>query len=307
MDRFEAMRAFVCVVDTGSFTRAAAHLGLSRASVSALVQQLETHLRVRLLHRTTRRLQLTSEGQAYCPRARELLQALDEVEAGLAGSRQLPCGRLRIDVPTPFAQWLLLPALAGFHARYPDIEIDLGASDRAVDLAGEQVDCVIRSGGLLAPDLVARPLAILPVGLFAAPAYLAAHGSPGDPQALAEAPHWQVRFRWGRQARALPWQLQRDGQVVSVAPRSRLAVDDGTACLAAACAGLGVVLMPRYMAAQALERGQLLPVLEDWQAEPLPLHLAWPGQRPVSARLRVFIDWLLQHPDITAAGVAPAL
>lgn len=306
MDRFEAMRALLCVIDTGSFTKAADHLGMSRANVSALIQQLESHLRVRLLHRTTRRLSLTVEGQAYCLQARGVLHALEMAESSVNMAIGSERGRLRVDVPSPFATALLLPALADFQLKHPQIEIALGVSDRAVDLALAQVDCVVRSDACLSPDLVARTLAVLPMGLYAAPAYLDRCGQPGDPQSLAKPPHWQVCFGFG--ADAVPWQLTRGREAVTVNVRSRLSVDDGNACLEAARAGLGIALMPCYMTADSVAAGTLVPVLVDWQPTPMQLYLAWSGQRPVNARLRAFIDWMLSCPGLgTAAGGNAAL
>ena len=146
MDRFEAMRAFARVVETGSFTRAAHTLQISRTTVTQLVQQLEAHLRLRLLNRTTRRVSVTADGAAYYPRIARLLAELDEVEGGLGDAAAQPRGRLRVDVPGPYARLRLVPALPEFQARYPEIQLDIGVSDREVDVIADNVDCVIRGG-----------------------------------------------------------------------------------------------------------------------------------------------------------------
>lgn len=144
MDRFDAMQAFARVVETGSFTKAAEHLHMSRASATQLVQQLEARLRVKLLNRTTRRVQVTADGAAYYERVLRLLADMDDAETSLSVAATSPRGRLRVDVPSPLARLILMPALPAFHARYPEIQLDMGVSDRRVDLIGENVDCVIR-------------------------------------------------------------------------------------------------------------------------------------------------------------------
>ncbi|CRP92094.1 D-malate degradation protein R [Pseudomonas aeruginosa] len=158
MDRFEAMRAFARVVETGSFTRAAQTLQISRTTATQLVQQLEAHLRLRLLNRTTRRVSVTADGAAYYPRIARLLAELEEVEGGLGDAASQPRGRLRVDVPGPYARLRLVPALPEFQARYPEIQLDIGVSDREVDVIADNVDCVIRGGTPADPALVARPL-----------------------------------------------------------------------------------------------------------------------------------------------------
>lgn len=312
MDRLQAMQTFVTVVQVGSFTRAADRLAMSRAGVTQQVQQLEAHLQVRLLNRTTRKLALTADGQRYYPQALQLLQRLEALESGVSGAVSAVRGRLRVDVPSPFASLLLVPALAEFHDSYPGIELELGVSDRKVDLLDEQVDVVVRGGRLDDQALVCRHLADLPLGLYAAPSYLARHGVPASPQELQQPSQRMVRFGHGKAGSGLPAVFQRDGVQVSVAGSSVLTVDDGNACLAAALAGLGVVLMPRYMAAAHLPGGALVALLTQWQAPVLPLHLAWRQNRHPSRRLRVFIDWLValvarQPPDLALPAASRPL
>ncbi len=204
MDRFEAMRAFACVVEVGSFTKAAEHLHLSKSSVTQLVQQLETRLRVKLLNRTTRRVGLTPDGAVYYERVVRLLADLEEVEASLAGAAAQPRGRLRVDVPSPLARLVLIPALADFHARYPDIQLDMGVSDRVVDLIGEHVDCVIRGGELADQSLVARHIGSLRLRAYAAPSYVQRAGVPRHPQELEDSHHRIVGFLWARTGKVQP-------------------------------------------------------------------------------------------------------
>jgi len=294
MDRFEAMQAFVRVVETGSFTRAAQTLQTSKARVTQLIQQLEAHLRVKLLHRSTRRVAATAEGTAFYERAQRLLAELDDAETSVSAASTTPRGRLRVDVPAPFASLVLLPALVDFQARYPEIQIDLGASDRKVDLIDENVDCVIRGGPLDEPSLRARQLAELSMGVYAAPAYLQRAGVPSAPTALDAGAHVLVGYRGSRLGPPLRPVLQRGDARHEVRGRQALIVDDGNAYLAAGLAGLGVLWLPEYMAHAPRQRSQLIRLFADWQIEPMPLYLAYPQSPHVSRKLRVFIDWIVE-------------
>ncbi|MBS7456851.1 LysR family transcriptional regulator [Coralloluteibacterium stylophorae] len=301
MDRFEAMRVYVRVVETGSFTRAAHTLQLGRTRVTELVQQLEAHLRVRLLNRTTRRMNVTAEGRAYYERAVRLLADLEDAEGSLHRATSALRGRLRIDVPSPFARLLLVPALPGFHALHPEIELHIGVSDREVDLIGDNVDCVIRGGEPSALSLVARPLGVLPFGVHAAPSYLQRHGVPLHPRDLEDGDHRTVGFLRPRTGRTRTLALRRGDEEIEVQGRHVVAIDDGDAYLAAGVAGLGIVCVPDYMAAPHVARGELVALLEGWQAA-MPMHLMFPPNRHVSERLRAFIDWvtalMAAHPDV---------
>ncbi|WP_141057110.1 LysR family transcriptional regulator [Stenotrophomonas rhizophila] len=292
MDRFDAMQAFARVVETGSFTKAAQSLHLSRTTVTQLVQQLEARLRVRLLNRTTRQVNLSADGAAYYERVVRLLADIDDAETSLSGAAATPRGRLRVDVPAPLARLILVPALPSFHARYPEIQLHLGVSDRNVDLIDERVDAVIRGGEITTPSLVARRIGDLQAGLYAAPAYLAQAGTPVDPYDLESSPHHIVGYLRARTATVLPYALRRDDQQRDVHGRYLLAVDDGNAYLAAGVSGLGVLWLPDYMAAAHVANGALVRVLPDWQVAPMPLYVAFPPNRHVSAKLRVFIDWV---------------
>lgn len=294
MDRFDAMQAFVRVVETGSFTRAAETLQLSRTTVTQLVQQLEARLQVRLLHRTTRKVSVTAEGAACHARMVRLLADLDEVESGVAADAAQPRGRLRIDVPSPFARLRLIPALPDFHARYPDIHLDIGVSDREVDVIADNVDCVIRGGVADDPALVARPLPPLQFHFHASPAYLQHHGHPQHPHELDGPQHRTVGLLSTRSGRLRAVIAQRGEERVQVQGRHWLALDDGDACLAAVLAGLGVAALPDYMSAGPVARGELLPVLPGWQLPPMPMHIMFAPNRHMSQRLRVFIDWVVE-------------
>lgn len=292
MDRFDAMQAFARVVETGSFTKAAQTLHMSRTTVTQLVQQLEARLRVRLLNRTTRQVNVTADGAAYYARVLHLLAALDDAETSLSSAASAPRGRLRVDVPTPFARLLLVPALPDFLARYPDIQLDLGVSDRNVDLIDENVDCVIRGGTLTDPALVARRIGDLQAGIHAAPAYLASVGQLRHPQELGDTPHHVIGYLRSRSGQVMPYVMRRGEETITVQGRHRLAVDDGNAYLAAGVAGLGALWLPDYMAAAHIENGTLVRLFPDWHLAPMPLYVAFPPNRHVSAKLRVFIEWV---------------
>lgn len=291
MDRFDAMQAFARVVEAGSFTKAAHTLHMSRTTVTQLVQQLEARLQVKLLHRTTRRVQVTADGAAYYARVVRLLADLEDAETSLSGARAAPRGRLRVDVPSPLARLLLIPALPAFHARYPDIQLDMGVSDRRVDMVGDNVDCVVRGGAMTDPSLVARHVGDLRLRVFAAPGYLQRAGMPAHPQALEDSHHRVVGFLWEHAGRPVPYAMRRGGERLHVRGRYVCAVDDGNAYLAAGLAGLGVVWLPDFMARPHEACGELVPVFEDWALDPMPLYVAYPPNRHVSAKVRVFIDW----------------
>lgn len=293
MDRFDAMQAFARVVETGSFTKAAATLHMSRTSVTQLVQQLEARLRVRLLHRTTRKVNVTADGAAYYERVVRVLADVDDAETSLSGGTQTPRGRLRVDVPSPLARLILVPALPDFHARYPEIQLDLGVSDRMVDIIGQNVDCVVRGGQLTDQSLMHRHIADLELGVYAAPSYLAQAGVPLHPRDLQDTHHRIVGFHWARHGKPAAYAMQRGQERLEVRGRHVLSVDDGNAYLAAGVAGLGVLWLPQYMAHGPLESGELVPLFQDWQLAPLPLYLAFAPHRHVSAKLRVFIDWVV--------------
>src|SRR5690554_2134339 len=184
MDRFDAMQAFARVVETGSFTKAAKSLHLSKTTVTQLVQQLEARLRVKLLNRTTCKVNVTADGAAYYERVVRLLADMEDAETSLSSALTSPRGRLRVDVPSPFASTMLIPALSKFYARYPEIQLHLGVSDRVIDLIDENVDCVVCGGEVTNQSLVARHVGDLPLGVYASPDYLAEMGTPAHPREL---------------------------------------------------------------------------------------------------------------------------
>jgi DNA-binding transcriptional LysR family regulator len=294
MDRFDAMQAFARVVEAGSFTKAAETLHMSKTSVTQLVQQLEARLRVKLLNRTTRKVNLTADGALYYERVLRLLDDLDDAETSLSGASAVPRGRLRVDVPSPLARMILVPALPAFHARYPEIQIDMGVSDRIVDLIGEKVDCVVRGGELTDQSLMARRVGDLQLGVYAAPSYLQRLGTPVHPRELEDSQHRIVGFLWARTGKALPYAMHRNSERIHIQGRYVLAVDDGNAYLAAGLAGMGILWLPDYMSAPHVAQGELVPLFEEWRLDPMPLYVAFPPNRHISIKLRVFIDWVAE-------------
>jgi DNA-binding transcriptional LysR family regulator len=294
MDRFDAMQAFARVVEAGSFTKAAETLHMSKTTVTQLVQQLEARLRVKLLNRTTRKVNVTADGAVYYERVLQLLADMDDAETSLSGAATLPRGRLRVDVPSPLASMILVPALPGFYARYPDIQIDMGVSDRIVDMIDENVDCVVRGGELTDQSLMARRVGDLALGVFAAPSYLARAGTPAHPRELEDANHRIVGFLWARTGKPLPYAMRKHQESLQIKGRYALAVDDGNAYLAAGLAGLGVLWLPTYMSKAFEDRGELVPLFEDWTLDPMPLYVAFPPNRHISLKLRVFIEWVAE-------------
>ena len=294
MDRFDAMRAFVRVVEAGSFTKAAETLHMSKTTVTQLIQQLEARLRVKLLHRTTRRLSVTPDGATYYERVIRLLADIDDAETSLSSAAIAPRGRLRVDIPSPLARLIIVPALPDFHARYPDIQLDMGVSDRVVDVISDNVDCVLRGGEIKDQSLIARHVGDLQIGAYVAPSYVERLGIPAHPRELENTDHRIVGFLSPRTNKIYPLVLQQESEHIEIKSRYVLAVDDGNAYLEAGLAGLGVITLPTYMAAAHQATGALLPLFKQWHFNPMPLYLAFPPNRHVSAKLRVFIDWIIE-------------
>lgn len=291
MDRFDCMRAFVRVVEAGSFTKAADTLNMSRATVTQLIQQLEAHLQIKLLNRTTRRVNVTTDGAAYYERVVGLLNELSDIENNLPGASSSPRGVLRVDVPSPFANVILVPALPHFFDRFPDIQLKLGASDRKIDLISENVDCVIRGGEVKEGALIARHIGDLRLGIYAAPSYLDKFGTPLHPTDLLGSNHRIVRYPWSNE---FPYSMYKDGENHGINGQMRVEIDDGNTYLTAGLVGLGVQWLPEYMAKKHLENGALVQLFKDWTFEPMPLYVAYSPNRYASKQLRVFIEWVTQ-------------
>jgi LysR family transcriptional regulator for bpeEF and oprC len=289
MDKLRAMEVFVRVVETGAFTRAAESMDLPKATVATLVQKLEAALGVRLLNRTTRSVSVTPDGEAYYERCIAILGQIRETEEALTGQRSAPRGRLRVEVPTLMARSILVPALPGFFASFPDIQLALSCKERRADLVEDGIDCAIWSGEIEESSLVARRVGFLYYATCAAPAYLAKHGQPAHPDDLRS--HRRVNHLQGG-GRAPDWFFSRGSERVQVSAGGHVAIDDENSYVAAAEAGLGIAQVPAFVLKEAMERGTLDLVLPDWFPEPSPLHVVYPRHRQLSSRVRVFVDWV---------------
>jgi LysR family transcriptional regulator for bpeEF and oprC len=294
MDRILAMQTFVRVVEAGTFTKAADSLAMPKPTVTRLVQTLEAHLQTKLLNRTTRRVTVTADGAAYYDRALRLLSEMEELESSMSRAKANPRGRLRIDVAASVGQLLLIPALPDFYQRYPDIQIDLGVSDRPVDLIGENVDCVLRGGELTDQSLVARRIGEFHTIVCASPDYLERYGVPRHPHELQDGEHTVVNYFSHRTGRVFPFSFRKGSEQIEVQGRHRLSVNDSNANLAAGLAGLGIVRTSTFMAQSHIDAGRLQPLLLDWCSESIPIHVVYPPNRHLSAKLRVFVDWVAE-------------
>jgi LysR family transcriptional regulator, regulator for bpeEF and oprC len=293
MDKLRAMHTFALVAELGSFTKAANALQLPNASVSTLVAQLEAHLQTKLLARTTRRLSLTDDGAAYFDRVQRLLTDVDELETQLRGAHTSPRGRLRVDVPAAAGRHVIASALPSFFAKHPDISIDLGSSDRPVDVVMEGVDCVIRGGTVHDESLVARKLGAFEVITCAGPSYLKQHGTPLTVEDV-QSQHVAVNFFSAKTGKVFAFDFEdAQGGKTSFQLAHQVAANDADTHVALACSGLGLAQLPltRYVN-NLLKEGSLVQVLPQLSAGQLPLYVMYPRNRHLSARLRVFVDWV---------------
>ncbi|KAF1709781.1 LysR family transcriptional regulator [Pseudoxanthomonas kalamensis DSM 18571] len=291
MDLLQSLGIFSRVAEAGSFSRAADALGMATSSVSAAVQRLEQHLGVPLFQRTTRKVRLSSEGEVLYERAAQLLGDAEDVR-GLFRRDRLPSGQLRVEVPARIARTLIAPALPGFLARYPDISLELGSTDRLSNLVEEGIDCVLRVGELNVSGLVARPLGRFAVGTFASPALIERHGMPTDPPTLARLP--VVHFGRIAAGKHENWEYQDDsGQLLSLDLRGSVSVGNAEAYIACCEAGLGMIQVPRYDVAELLALGRLVEiVLPGLHAPSLPVSVLYPPSRRLSRALQAFVEWL---------------
>lgn len=290
MNQLLAMRAFVRVIDAGSFSRASEQLGLPRSTVSKLIGDLEAHLGNKLMHRTTRTVAATTEGLAYHEKSVRLLAELDAMDHAMRGHKRKPRGHLRIDAPASFATSLLIPALPAFQRDYPDITLALGVSDRPANIVGEGVDCVIRAGDIQELSMVGRKLVELRYGTFAAPAYLERAGRPSSPADLDR--HIRLGYFFSASNKPNPLVFERAGERIEI-EASELSTNDGNGLLAMLRAGIGIGQHFTRMVQPACDAGELLPILDAWTRPAMPFHILYPPNRHQNARLTVFVDWLI--------------
>ncbi|TWI69645.1 LysR family transcriptional regulator for bpeEF and oprC [Pseudoduganella lurida] len=309
MNKLQAMEVFVQVVDAGGFSKAADNMQLPKATVSTAIQQLEAALSVKLLHRTTRQVTVTADGAAYYERCLRILADVKDAEESLSRTRLSPAGRLRVDSPTGLASEILIPALPAFFERYPDIQLELGSSDRTVDLIEEGVDCAVRGGALADSNLIARRIGMIHFVTCAAPSYLERYGAPQHPRELER--HRCVNYFSAKTGKVLDWDFTKDGERIQVPMPGVIALNDSNAYVQAGLVGLGVIQMTDYLLLEHVRAGRMVQLLADWQTDPLPVHVVYPQNRHLSAKVRVFVEWVAElfanHPAMRIHRLAPTL
>jgi DNA-binding transcriptional LysR family regulator len=289
MDRIDHLRIFVRIAACGSFSQAAEQLALPRATVSLAMQQLELRLGARLLHRTTRRVGLTPDGETLLDRASALIADMEDIEQQFRPSGRSIVGRLRVDVPSRVARLMMAPALPAFLMHYPQISVELGSSDRMIDLVQEGVDCALRVGDLAPSSLVARAVGAFEMVNCASPEYLQRHGIPVEPSDLPH--HLAVDYVSPTSGRAVPWEWQEGSQTRSCTVPSRIAVNNAETYIACALAGMGLIQVPRFDVREHLQAGELVEVMPQSRPAAMPVNLVHPHRRHPSQRLQVFLSW----------------
>lgn len=290
MDRLFCMQVFVRVVEHQAFNKAAEALGVSRASVTEAVAQLERRLGVRLLNRTTRRVSVTDEGRSYYENCVRILDDIAEAEDGLSGARHEPRGRLRVSVPNSFVYASFFPRLSQFVARYPDLEVEIVFADRAVNLVEEGIDCAVRA--VPVPDdstLIARPISKVKRVTCASPDYLRRHGTPRSVAELAQ--HQCIRFISPSTGRVADWGFERGTEKLSFAPRGNFALTSLEGAVAAAVAGIGIAQVSDVLALRALRAGALQPLLLEWVVAGPSVMVVYPSNRYLTAKVRAFTEF----------------
>lgn len=293
MDRIDTLRAFLRVAATGSFSQAADQLGLPRPSISLAIQQLEARLGVRVFHRTTRKVTLTQDGQALLERASTLVGDMEDLEARFHPHVEGGVvGRLRVDVPSRIARRLIAPALPDLLARHPKLDIELGATDRTVDLVAENIDCALRVGTLGDSSLVAYPLGQFQLINCASPAYLKHYGQPQSPQDLVL--HKVVRYLSASTGHAAAWEWEEGGTRHTLHIEGRVGVTNAETYIACALSGLGLIQIPRFDVEEHLNDGSLIELLPLHRPAPMPVHVVYPHRRHLSRRVQIFIAWMTE-------------
>ena len=303
MDRLQSLSVFAKVVEQGSFARAADRLDLSASAVSRHVAELEAHLGVRLLNRTTRKLSLTESGQAFHERAVQLLADLEEAEVAVASSALAPRGTLRLTCPIAFGEWYVAPAIAAFAAQHPQLKFDVELSDRRVDLVEEGFDLAIRIGASPSQALIARRIGETQLVCVASPSYIARHGVPKVPQDLARQrclvySYQTVRDVWRfADARGVEHVVRIAGPAMS---------NNGRFLAALAVCGMAISMEPDIMVRDELRSGRLVELLPGYRPPAIPIHAVYPSRRHLSAKVRAFVDFIATRFAGEALNAIPA-
>jgi len=289
MDRFDTMLAFTRVVELNSFTKAAISLNIPKATLSAQVANLEKRLNVKLFHRTTRHVSVTTDGAVFYERAIRLLSDLEDTESAISQSNLSYRGRLRVDTSGTLGRQIILPALNDFFKRYPDIELELGCTDRTVDLLQEGIDCAIRGGMPIDESLVARKLVETGFITCATPTYLEQHGTPTTLESLTE--HMVVNFLSPRTNKVVGFKYTDNGKKVEIHGQRRIALNDIDTCVSAALADIGIVQLPYFSVRNHLQSGRLVRLLTNYPGDTATAYIVYLQNRHLSANVRAFIDW----------------
>ena len=292
MQDLESLAIFVRIAEMASFTHAADSLGIQKGRASNVVRRLETALGTRLLHRSTRTVQLTEDGRAFHARAQALLADAEELDTMFAGSEAPLHGRLRIDLPTELARTTIVPALPSFLSRYPAVQLEISSTDRRIDLIQEGMDCALRIGGIGDDTLVARRLGALRMVNAASPAYLETHGVPRTLDDLLAQGHRMIHYAPTLGSRPLGWEYPGADGYATLALPGALSVNSVQTYHAAGLAGIGLIQARLSSLTAYLDRGELVEVLPDWRPAPLSVSIVVAHRQNLSRRVRVFMEWL---------------
>jgi LysR family transcriptional regulator for bpeEF and oprC len=290
MEDFSAITSFVRVVEARSFAAAAVQLGMTPSGVSRAVSRLEEQIGVRLLFRSTRALRLTDDGESFYQRCKAILADLGEAVDALNYARTKPSGKLRVAANVSVGRAALIPNLADFEAKYPDIRLELSMSDRSIGLIEEGIDCAIRMGELEDSNLIARKLGYFNNVLCAAPAYLERHGTPVSIDDLKQ--HRCINYVYPTSGRAYQWQFDTPDGRLALDIDAHLLINDGESVIQAAMAGLGIIQVPHWLAASAIGYGKLKVIMEDTISTGSPVWLVYPQKKHLSARVQAFLEWV---------------
>jgi DNA-binding transcriptional LysR family regulator len=291
MNEFAAIPVFIAVVDNGGFSAAARSLGVSKSAVSKRVNQLESHLGVRLLHRTTRKLSLTEAGERYFEHAAQALRAADKAEDAVTELQGEPQGKLKISSPMSFGRLHVAPLIPKFLQRYPKLQIDLVMDDKNIDLVAAGIDVAIRAGGMPDSTLIARKLAPLRQVLCASPAYIERYGMPITPSELCE--RNCILFSYSGDANE--WTLNKDGQSEAVMVSGSYRVNNSEAILEALREGVGIGRLPTFVAGPDLQAGSLLRVLDSYHIPDHVFYAVFPERQYLPAKVRAFLDFTIEY------------
>lgn len=293
MELLQSMRLFARLAELGSFTKAAESLDIGRPQVTRCIQELENSLGVRLFQRTTRKVTLTAEGERFYERVQDILAGISSATTMFDRSGATLGGRLRLDIPTAFAQVEFMDSLREFTTTFPRINLILGVTDRTVDLVGEGIDCALRIGEWPDSSLIARQVGMATMVTCAAPTYLQVHSEPEGLEDLAT--HQGVNFLSGQNNRILPWHFSVEGQDKAYISNAGITVTESTAYVQCGVAGHGIIQAPGIAVGHYLESGALVEILKPYRPAPRPVTVLYPSRTHLAPQVQVCIEWLQER------------